>query len=90
MPIYDKKSIILIKNGNIYPVLTYNARMRPNSASSRVLLAEKDPTNNLKRKFYRNSNKPLGNKVRDNDMFSKRPETTINELSRDVTTEYAK
>jgi hypothetical protein len=37
MPIYDKKEIIKIKNGDIYPVLTYNAKVRPNSASSRVL-----------------------------------------------------
>ena len=77
MPIYSKQDIIQIKNGNIYPVLSFNAAVRPNSASSRVLKAETDPINNLKRKFYRNSNKPLGNSGRHVDFHSKKNATTI-------------
>ena len=80
MPIYTKQQIIQIGNGNIHPVLQYNAMVRPNSASSRVLQKETDPANNLKRKFYRNSNKPLGNMVKHNDYFSKREQTTISTL----------
>ena len=73
MPIYSKKDIIQIKNGNIYPVLTFNATMRPNSACSRVLKAEMDPNNNMKKKYYRNSNKPLGNNsLKKDDFYSKR------------------
>lgn len=46
-------------------------------------MRDTDPLNNLKRKFYRNSNKPLGNKDF-NDLFSKRPVTTIKELNSDL------
>lgn len=84
MAIYSKEDLIQIKNGNIQPVLQFNAITRPNSASQRVLLRETDPLNNLKRKFYRNSNKPLGNKHFDDDMFSKRAVTTIKELNSDL------
>lgn len=82
MPIYSKEDIIQIKNGNLHPVLQFNAAVRPNSASQRVLMRDTDPLNNLKRKFYRNSNKPLGNnKLKPNDYFSKREATTIKELN---------
>lgn len=78
MPIYSKKEIIQIKNGNIYPVLSFNAAMRPNSASCRVLKSEMDPANNLKKKYYKNSNKPLGNNDLKMDAFySKRYHTTL-------------
>ena len=80
MPIYNKREIIQIKHKNIYPVLIYNSMTRPNSASARVLQAQRDPQNNLKRKFYRNSNKPLGNSIKNNDLFSKRESTTIKTL----------
>ena len=60
MPIYSNEDIIQIKNGNINPVLQYNAMTRPNSASKRILDRETDPKNHLKRKYYKNSNKPLG------------------------------
>jgi hypothetical protein len=60
MPIYSKEDIIQIKNGNMQPVLQFNSLTRPNSASHRVLMRDTDPLNNLKRRFYRNSNKPLG------------------------------
>ncbi len=73
MPIYSKKEIIQRKNGNIYPVLQFNATMRPNSASSRVLKSEMDPANNLKKKYYKNSNKPLGNNgMKLDEFYSKR------------------
>jgi hypothetical protein len=73
MPIYSKEDIIQIKNGNINVVLQFNAMVRPNSASSRVLQRDTDPLNNLKRRFYRNSNKPLGNNdPHVNDYCSKR------------------
>lgn len=60
MPIYSVEDLIQIKNGNLKPVLQFNAITRPDSASKRVLMRETDPSNNLKRRFYRNSNKPLG------------------------------
>lgn len=78
MPIYNNQDLVQIKNGNVYPVLLFNASVRPNSASSRVLQRETDPLNHLKRKFYRNSNKPLGSAKIDKDAyFSKREQTTI-------------
>lgn len=82
MPIYSKEDLVQIKNGNLQPVLQFNAITRPNSASHRVLQRDTDPLNNLKRKFYRNSNKPLGAEDKKNiDMFSKRAQTTIEELN---------
>ena len=85
MPIYSKKDIVLIKNGNVNPVLQYNAVTRPNSASYRVLLTETDPLNNLKRKYYKNSNKPLGNnKMRLNEFYNKREYSTLVELTSEV------
>lgn len=81
MPIYSKYDIIQISQGNINPVLRYNAMVRPNSACSRILEKDTDPANNLKRKFYRNSNKPLGNSAKDNDYYSKRENTTISDLA---------
>lgn len=45
-------------------------------------MRDTDPLNNLKRKFYKNSNKPLGNnELKINDYYSKRRETTLNELN---------
>jgi hypothetical protein len=62
-------------------VLTFNATLRPWSASKKVLDAETDPLNNLKRRFYRNSNKPLGNnKMKKQEFYSKRSGSTICEL----------
>eukprot|EP00347_Sterkiella_histriomuscorum_P017630 403348604 len=84
MPIYSKEDLIQIKNGNVQTVLQFNAITRPQSASSRVLLKETDPLNNLKRKYYRNSNKLLGNQENQNDLFSKRNQTTIKELNTDL------
>jgi hypothetical protein len=55
--------------------------VRPWSASKRVLDAETDPLNNLKKRFYKNSNKPLGNnKLRERDYYNKRSKSTITEL----------
>ncbi len=85
MPIYSKEDLIQIKNGNVNPVLQFNAITRPNSASQRVLQRETDPLNHLKRKFYRNSNKALGNRNNE-DLFSKRPVTTIKELNSELET----
>ena len=83
MPIYDKEDLVQIKNGNLNVVLQFNAYTRPQSASSRVLQREKDPLNNLKRKFYKNSNKPLDDR-KTFDLFSKRKTTTITELNNDL------
>jgi hypothetical protein len=48
-------------------------------------MRETDPLNHLKRRFYRNSNKPLGNnKTWLNDLHSKRSATTIKELNVDL------
>lgn len=48
-------------------------------------MRDTDPLNNLKRKFYKNSNKPLGNNtLKNNDFYSKRRETTINQLNSDL------
>ena len=42
---------------------------------------ETDPLNHLKRRYYKNSNKPLGNNtLHKGDYFSKRHSTTIEEL----------
>ncbi len=95
MPIYSKEDIIQIKNGNMQPVLQFNSLTRPNSASHRVLMRDTDPLNNLKRRFYRNSNKPLGqkeskgglSKLLDEDYYSKRKTTTIKELNKDLETQ---
>ena len=92
MPIYSEKDIISIKGGNVHPVLTYNASVRPNSASSRVLQRETDPLSKLKRRFYKNSNKPLGcNKAANGklktDYYSKRKNTAIKELCMKLNTE---
>jgi hypothetical protein len=73
MPIYSKQDIVQITNGNVHPVLSYNAKMNPNSKSKKVLERETDPLNNLKRRFYKNSNKPIGqNKGISKDYYSKR------------------
>lgn len=59
--------------------------MRPNSASSRVLKSEMDEANNMKKKYYKNSNKPLGNNVLKLDEFySKRFQSTLSELNSDL------
>ncbi|CDW91319.1 UNKNOWN [Stylonychia lemnae] len=83
MPIYDKEDLVQIKNGNLNVVLQFNAYTKPQSASSRVLQREKDPLNNLKRRFYKNSNKPLDDS-REFDLYSKRKATTIKELNHDL------
>ena len=78
MPIYSKEDLIQIKNGNVYPVLQFNSIVRPNSASHKVLIRDTDPRNNLKRRYYKNSNKPLGNnKIKMDEYYSKRETTTI-------------
>lgn len=88
MPIYSKEDIIQIKNGNVTPVLQYNAMVRSNSASKRVLDRETDPKNNLKRKYYKNSNKPLGdNSLKLNDYYSKRESTTIKTLTKNLSSQ---
>ena len=48
-------------------------------------MRDTDPLNNLKRKFYKNSNKPLGNNtLKMNDYYSKRRDTTLIELNDDL------
>lgn len=37
MPIYSKRDLVIIKNGNIDPVLSFNATVWPESASAKVL-----------------------------------------------------
>lgn len=58
--------------------------MSPDCASSRVLQKEMDPNNAIKKKFYRNSNKPLGNDSKQNDLFSKRDVSTIKEFNSSI------
>ncbi len=66
MPIYSTEEIIKIKNGKVGIVLQHNGKSRQES----------------KRKFYRNSNKPLGDEqVVQEEYYSKRGQSTISELS---------
>lgn len=46
-------------------------------------MRETDPINNLKRKYYKNSNKPLGDE-KSGDLYSKRQTTTIKALNSDL------
>ncbi len=77
VPIFTRDQIIAIKNKKVDAVVNYNAHERPDSPSAIMVTNMIDTGSNQKKRFYKNSNKPLGNYDIDNNWVNKRPSTIV-------------
>jgi len=77
LPIFTKQEIIHMKHKKIDSVIRYNAATSPGSASDVMLKNMTDEKAKAMKRYYRQSNKALGNKVIDTDWFCKQVPSTI-------------